>query len=609
MNAFKPISPNHPRFQEAEFVLLLGWALLFPAKIGYAYYLGFTCLLALFTLAKIATLKNLVVDRYVLFLAAFNAVFIAAAFFSPFPLQSLLFTADLLLLSLWSVFFFLEKRDVGRYLHLAAWVISLASLAVLAAFALQGGRLPVTVVFRNPILQGIASAWAALIFLQRLQEKWRRGDAVLLALNAAAVVVSSSKAAFLGLAFFAAIMAFRRRRRWRIGLGAALLLLALLPNPMRRTFVHSLRHDPYVFDRVQIWGMSARMFRAHPWAGVGPDLFAAAAPRFNFAQDKGPSRYGKVPESPHSDYWRVIVETGLAGLLLVFLFLLTAIPRLLRTQRDDTGKWPLAFLLAQMLLFNFVFQPFFLLLFLFLLRDFYAAGRTFAAPPRPLRAAAAALLAFVLVTLYLLPFLADRRLEQASAERDPLRRFALLRQAERLSPLDERAPLAKAALLRAFARRRSDLAAWTGALDAARRAQRLNRASVPALILEAELFQDTLAYEPPVPAQAGEILGPLRRAERLTPFDPFLKMRQAVVLRRFNRLKQAQEQATAALKLEPDYAAAVAFLHELAGGAADDPLLLRRLEEIAAKARSLKAGRGSYLHNLHRLPPRPGAEG
>lgn len=599
---FKIFSPGSPRFQEIEFCLLLGWALLYPAKIGYSYYLGFMCLLALFTLAKVSLLKNIVLDRFSLFLLALNSVFIFSAFFSPHPIQSLLFAADVFLVSLWITFFYLEKEDMGRYLRLAAVVISLSSLAVIVAFAVQGGRLPVAVIFRNPILQGIASALAVLVFLHSLLKKYSHAAAALLGINFLAVVLSTSKAAFLGLAFFAAILIFQQRRKWLFHLAVLLLLLVVIPNPMRRMAIHSLRHDPYVFDRLNIWSMSARMYRSHPWTGVGPDLFNEAALRFNFAQDKGPSRYGKVPESPHSDYWKIIAENGLPGLIIVLFFLCYAIRRLLSPPRFDLAKLLLAFLLAQMLLFNFVFLFFFLIVFFFLLRDFFSSGRSFVTLRPGLRLFFSASLVLVLLLLYLFPFIADRCLDQAAREKNLVRSYALLQKAALLSPLGERAPLAKAGLQRNFARSRSDLVAWAHALDNARLAQRLNRNSTDALVLESELFHDARVGGYFYPAQAEEILEPLRRAGKLSPFNPFLLMRQAVVLREFGRSAEARERALAAIDLEPDYAAAIVFIHELDGLPADDPALRRRLARIREKADRLKARPGSYLFNLHQLP-------
>lgn len=607
MNLFKAISPSNPRFQKIEFSLLLGWALLYPAKIGYSYYLGFMCLLALFTLAKVSTLKNVALDRFSLFLFAFNAVFIFSAFFSPHPLKSLLFVADFFLVSLWFMFFYLEKEDMEQYLRLAAYVISLSSLTVIVAFALQGGRLPVTAIFNNPILQGIVSALAFLVFLHALLRKYGHAGAALLALNFAAVVVSASKAAALGLAFFAAIMIFRGRRRWLVYFVAILLLLVLAPNPLRRMVGHSLRHDPYVFDRLDIWNMSARIYRHYPWTGVGPDLFNEAARRFNFAQDKGASRYGKIPESPHSDYWKVITENGLPGLVFILAFLFFAVRRLLSPPWFSLSKVLLAFLLAQMLLFNFVFNCFFLIIFFLLLRDLLYGGRRFVSLQPRGRVLFAATLIVPLLLLYCFPYLADHFLGQAETENDFVRRFSLLERAALCSPLDERVPLAKGAMLRAFNRFRSDLAAWSDALDNARLAQRLDKNGMDAFILEADLFWDVLACGNRYSALGEEILGPLRRAEKNDPFSPFIKMRQAVVLREFGRSAEARSRAQAALDLEPDYASAIVFIHELDGLPAADPALRERLARIRAKAAQLKARPGSYLFKLHQLPP--GASG
>ena len=287
-----------------------------------------------------------------------------------------------------------------------------------------------------------------------------------------------------------------------------------------------------------------------------------------------------------------------------------AIRRLLSSPRFDLTKLLLAFLLAQMLLFNFVFLFFFLIVFFFLLRDFFSSGRNFIALRPGPRVFFSASLVLVLLLLYLFPFIADRCLDRAAREKDLVRRYALLQKAALLSPLDERAPLAKAELLRAFAISRSDPAlkvpdegdAWTHALENARQAKRLDHNSIDALVLESELFHDARVRGYFYPAQAEEILEPLRRAGKLSPFNPFLLMRQAVVLREFGRSVEARERARAALDLEPEYVAALVFIHELDGLPADDPLLLEKLARSREKAERLNAGPDSYLYNLFLLP-------
>ncbi len=594
------------RFQEIEFSLLLAWALLFPVKQSYLFYFGFTALLVLFSLKKIFTLKNISFMRVSVFLLLFNLLLIGSAFFSRHPGQSLLFVCDIFLLALWFFLFDIEKIDVNRYLRLLAYVISLASLIIVVFFAFQTGRGPLGTIFKNPILQGIAAALAVLFFLQALLQKFAYADIILLGINVGAVIVSASKAAFLGLALFSAAMIFSRRRKWLIYFLAVLLLLLLIPNPLKRMVGYSLKNDPYVYNRLDIWNMSARMFRAHPWTGVGPDLFGEAAHRFNFPQEKGPARYAKLPESPHSDYWKIITETGVAGLIFVLLFLFFTIRRMLAPPWFDLPKVLLAFLLLQMLFFNFIFNIFFLLVFLFLLYSFFWRRLLFVSLAPAFKIFLSGLLFLIFVIFYLLPLSADRLLQTAAAEKNIVRCFALLNRAGLYSPLDERVPLARAQILRGFFKAAANLEAWEAAWEDLRFAQKLNRNSSEACILEAGLFQDILEKRIMYPALAEEILAPLRRAEKLEPFNPFLKLQQAVILRDFGRRQEARRQALAALDLEPDYVAALFFMQQLVGSPAGDSVFQKRIAQIQTKAKALQAKPGSYLYDLHRLPVKSG---
>jgi hypothetical protein len=397
---------------------------------------------------------------------------------------------------------------------------------------------------------------------------------------------------------------------------------------------HSFKNDPYVYNRLDIWNMSARMFRAHPWTGVGPDLFAEAAQRFNFPQEKGPTRFGKLPESPHSDYWKIISENGLAGLIFVLLFLFFTIRRMLAppwlepynkfsallakkicslrllscAAGFDLPKILLAFLLLQMLFFNFIFNFFFLLVFLFLLYSFFWRRLLFVSLAPAFKIFFSGLLFLIFITFYLFPFFADRLLQTATAEKNITRRFALLNRAALYSPFDERLPLARAQILRGFFKATANLEAWEAAWKDSRVAQRLDRNSSEACILEAGLFQDILEKRIMYPALAEEILAPLRRAEKLEPFNPFLKLQQALILREFGRSREARSKALAALELEPEYVAALFFMRQLAGSPTGDAVFQERIARIQTKAKALRAKPGSYLYDLYRLPVKISAE-
>ena len=602
MNLLKPILWIGSRFQEIEFSLLLAWALLFPAKQSYLYYFGFAALLALFSLKKILSLKNISIMRPSFFLLLFNLLLIGSVFFSRHPGWSLLFVCDIFLLSLWFFLFDIEKIDIDRYMRLLAYVISIASLAIVMVFIARAGHGPLGIVFKNPILQGIAAALAALVFLQALLQKFAYADMALLAVNAGAVIISASKAAFLGLALLASVLILARKKKWIVYFVAILIALALIPNPLRRMTVHSLRQDPYIYDRLDIWNMSARMFRAHPWTGVGPDLFREAARRFNFPQDKGPARYSKLPESPHSDYWQVITETGLAGLVFVFIFLFFTIRRVIAPPWPEGPKVLLAFLLLQMLFFNFVFNSFFLLVFLFLLYSFFWRRLSFISPTPAFKVCLSGLLLMIFIMLYLLPLVADRSLRQAAAEKNILQSYALLNRAALCSPLDERVPLARARVLRGYFKATANLEAWQVARENLRLAQKLNRNSSEALILESALFGDMAEQKIMYPALAEELLAPLRQAAALEPFNPFLKLRQAKLLAEFDRRQEALARAREALALEPEYVAALFFVRQMTGSAAGDAAFQERIAALQAKAKKIQAKPGSYLYDLYRLP-------
>ncbi len=601
MNLFKRISPSSSRFQDVEFFALLGWALLFPAKLSYLYFLGFALLLAVLTLRKIFVLKSIAWTRFSTFLVLFTMLFIWSAYFSPHPFRSLLFACDVFLVAIWFLFFFIEKSDVARYLRLLAATISISSLVVLVFFVFRGSGLA-TQIFKNPILQGIASSLAALVFLHALTQKYCLLDALLLAVNVAAVIVSASKAAFLGLVLIGAVMILSRKRRWLIYFISLLVVLSLFPNPLRRTVKHSLTEDPYVLNRLDIWNMSARMFRHHFWTGVGPDLFDEAARQFNFPQDKGPARYFKLPESPHSDYWKVIAENGLPGLIFVLVFLFFAIRRLLSPPWFDLPKLLLAFLLLQILLINCIFNFFFLLVFFLLLHDFFPTRHRFVTLQPGFRTFFSFLLVFTVATLYLFPYIADSLLDTAAREKNIARRFTLLNRAALCNPLDERVPLAKAEVLRSFAESHASLEAWTAALENLHLVQKLNGYGTSAYLLESALFGDFLAKKIKYPALGEEILAPLRQAEKNDPFDPFLKLQQAIVLREFGRREESRQLAQAALELEPEYVAALWFIHDLDGLPATDAAWQENISRLQAKAEKLHVVPGSYLFNLYRLP-------
>ena len=149
------------------------------------------------------------------------------------------------------------------------------------------------------------------------------------ALALIAMLLSGTRAAFLGLAVGAAVwsgMRIRpshaptRRALWRAArfAGAALLavfVLYLSPagQPLRRR-ARWFAEDPWGGARPLLWRDSLRMGLARPLAGHGPETFTAAFPHYESAA-LARAYPDFAHESPHNIFLDALVGQGIAGVL------------------------------------------------------------------------------------------------------------------------------------------------------------------------------------------------------------------------------------------------------------------------------------------------------
>jgi O-antigen ligase len=151
------------------------------------------------------------------------------------------------------------------------------------------------------------------------------------ALALIAMLLSGTRAAFLGLAVGAAVwsgMRIRpshaptRRALWRAArfAGAALLavfVLYLSPagQPLRSR-ARWFAEDPWGGARPLLWRDSLRMGLARPLAGHGPETFTAAFPHYESAA-LARAYPDFAHESPHNIFLDALVGQGITGLLLL----------------------------------------------------------------------------------------------------------------------------------------------------------------------------------------------------------------------------------------------------------------------------------------------------
>lgn len=182
-------------------------------------------------------------------------------------------------------------------------------------------------IVRPPSTLGYVSyfaTWLLFVFFLSLALPGRLPK-ICAALAVIAMILTGTRAAFLGLAVGAAIwcgIRLTRRALWRAaGCAAAALiaLFALYLSPVGQPLRSRARwfaEDPWGGARPLLWRDSLRMGLARPLAGYGPETFTATFPHHeSIALARAYPDFAH--ESPHNIFLDALVGQGVAGLLLL----------------------------------------------------------------------------------------------------------------------------------------------------------------------------------------------------------------------------------------------------------------------------------------------------
>jgi hypothetical protein len=140
-------------------------------------------------------------------------------------------------------------------------------------------------------------------------------------LGVAAIVLSGTRSALLGLVAGGVVIWILRRRRIRAGAvaftvacAASLLLFFFSPAGLKlRARLHWSREDALGGARLPLWRDSWRMAAQRPFLGFGPETFVTEFPRFE-SLDLARGYPDFYHESPHNMFLDALASRGLAGL-------------------------------------------------------------------------------------------------------------------------------------------------------------------------------------------------------------------------------------------------------------------------------------------------------
>lgn len=166
---------------------------------------------------------------------------------------------------------------------------------------------------------GIIALVVALLCYSGTNDLTKREKVVLCligVLSLTAFVLARSRGALFALICVVAFIGILRFGKIALPcLLACVLLVMVVPNPIRERGIEVAAHDPFAYTRIDIWKNAIERVVGHPWgAGIGMYKYVSFQSRFPVEGEI--VRFGKRAESAHNEYLQIAVELGIGGLLI-----------------------------------------------------------------------------------------------------------------------------------------------------------------------------------------------------------------------------------------------------------------------------------------------------
>jgi O-antigen ligase len=431
-------------------------------------------------------------------------------------------------------------------------------------------------------LVGVVFAGIALLVVEE-RRAWRVAGVCSAGLAVAAIVLSGTRGAVVGLAAGALVLFVSLRPRLGVRTAVAALAMAVLASlfyyspagQQLRSRTRWYIEDPAGGARLWLWRDSWALVRRHWPAGIGPESFSREFPQFQSAElsRRFPDFYH---ESPHNIFLDVLAAQGAPGLIILFAGIALAARAGWRARYHHPALAGalLACLAASIMAQQFSSFTAPTALFMFVCLGLLVAlgeNRLRAAPRRPMAAALALPVSLVLVVFAVRLVIADRMLglTQAAIARnrtsEAIENYGV---AARVAPAGFSADLWYSRSLASAAQKTASSGeryqAWQEALVAAARA--VDSADDP------QNAWYNLAVFFGIQNDAARAEQALRRAILISPNWYKPRWMLAQVLRHGGRFQEAGQQAALAVDLN--------------GG--KTPEVLRTAEQMRAEAGSLR---------------------
>lgn len=171
-----------------------------------------------------------------------------------------------------------ERPEVGAR-ALIVWLVSASVAAGVGILGFLAGAETLQARARGPVGHYMTFAGQLLLFtsiaagfaLATRLRAWRIGASLAFLVGAAALAMTFTRSAWLGLATALAVMAGRARPRWLPAMAVLIVaLVTLMPSAYRERLTSAFDPGhPANLERTYMWSAGGRMFAEHPLTGVG----------------------------------------------------------------------------------------------------------------------------------------------------------------------------------------------------------------------------------------------------------------------------------------------------------------------------------------------------
>lgn len=528
---------------------------------------------------------TLTIDWLDLVILGFLGWAIGSAIFSEYAYTSILELIKLgsyaVLLYMLRMFYPFKQRQTSLLL---AILISSVLQCLLAWGFLLAQRTPVLqAAFVNPnnfaqfLVFGVNIALSFVLFAHAAENASKRkiffqkcGLIALLLALIITILAVKSRGAFVSLAATGFFLTILKNKKLGMLFVLFCCIAVFLPTPWGSIFQKlQKRHDPFAYQRIDIWQSSLRMAADYPIFGVGLGMYKFYGMEYNFPVEHQIARYGKYLNIAHSDFLQIATELGIVGLMLF----LAGIGRMawysLRGLRTSPLTWPVAAatagaagLLIHGLFSTLLTSPALALvgcIFVAILLDAATAYRQTSLVLHTRRVWYAALgfaVFCLLIPVIVYPFLAHHHYLQYfnfRAQRDIPQAVAHLKQAIAYVPIHAAYHRTFGELyLTAFRNAPTPDAFYEG-YQSFTRAIRCNRRDYDAYQQLGKLHQEMFYKKLRARATAQNALEAYQQALRYKPYDPFILSSMASLHADLNEFERAISLLRRAVTFEPNF--------------------------------------------------------